>query len=156
MEQKIKVHAENGTQEITVTRTFDLPVELLFKAYTKPELVEQWMGNTVIKLENKPHGSYRFEKKDSNGQVVFSAHGTIHDLKENQLITRTFEMDNAGFPVQLEFLEFGSIDDSKSHLNIKMVFRSVEDRDNMLKLPFAYGLNMAHSQLQTIMEKLKQ
>ncbi|MEK6481912.1 SRPBCC domain-containing protein [Catalinimonas sp. 4WD22] len=154
MEKKTKVNAIDGKQEILITRTFDLPVYLLFKAYTEAELIEQWMGNKVLKLENKPHGCYRFETKDENGNVVFSANGTIHDVIENQSITRTFEMDNAGFPVQLEFLDFESVDESKSNLIIKMVFRSVADRDNMLKLPFAQGINLAHNRLQEIVSKL--
>ena len=50
MEQKTKVHAEEGKQELVITRAFDLPVELLFKAYVEPEIVEQWMGTKVLKL----------------------------------------------------------------------------------------------------------
>lgn len=46
MEQKTKIHAEDGKQELTITRSFDLPVDLLFIAYTDPEIVEQWMGKS--------------------------------------------------------------------------------------------------------------
>jgi hypothetical protein len=53
MEQKTKIHAEDGKQEITITREFDLPLELLFKAYEDPEIVEQWMGTKVLKLKIK-------------------------------------------------------------------------------------------------------
>ena len=41
MERKTKINAEDGTQELVITREFDLPLELLFKAYAEPELVEQ-------------------------------------------------------------------------------------------------------------------
>ena len=64
MEQKTKINAEDGKQEILITRTFDLSVNLLFKAYTEPELIEQWMGNKVLKMENRVHGSYQFETTD--------------------------------------------------------------------------------------------
>ena len=57
MEQKTNVAAEDGKQEIVITREFDLPLELLFKAYEEAEIVEQWMGAKVLKLENKTHGS---------------------------------------------------------------------------------------------------
>ena len=50
MERKTKIHAEDGKQELVITREFDLPLELLFKAYAEPELVEQWMGTKVLKL----------------------------------------------------------------------------------------------------------
>ena len=153
MEQKTKIIADAGVQEILITREFDLPLNLLFKAYTEPELVEQWMGNKVLKMDNKIHGSYQFETKDSHGNVLFRANGTIHKLIENQNITRTFEMENTGFPVQLEFLDFESINAEKSKLNMKIVFKSVADRDNMLKLPFAMGINMAHAKLEKLFSK---
>ncbi len=57
MERKTKINAEDGKQELVITREFDLPLELLFKAYVEPEIVEQWMGTKVLKLENKKHGS---------------------------------------------------------------------------------------------------
>src|SRR6478609_10156062 len=106
MEQKTKIHAEDGKQELLITREFDLPLELLFKAYEEPEIVEQWMGTKVIKLENKKHGSWQFETSDPKGKVVLRINGTIHDFVPNQKIIRTFEMENTPFDVQLEFLQF--------------------------------------------------
>lgn len=155
MEKKTKIKAEAGKQEILITRTFELPVDLLFKAYVEPELVEQWMGNKVLKLENKVHGSYQFETRDEQGKVLFRANGAIHKFVENQSIVRTFEMENTSFPVQLEFLDFESIDTETSRLLMHIIFRSVSDRDNLLKLPFEYGINMAHDQLQKAVSKLK-
>lgn len=155
MEQKTNLIAKDGKQEILITRTFDLPVNLLFKAYTEPELVEQWMGNKVLKLENQAHGSYQFETTDGQGNVLFRANGSIHKVIENENITRTFEMENSGFPVQLEFLDFEPITEDTSKLTMKIVFKSVADRDNMLKLPFAQGINMAHNQLEKVISKLK-
>ncbi|AEI49157.1 SRPBCC family protein [Runella slithyformis] len=70
MERKTKIHAEDGQQDLTVTREFDLPPELLFKAYEDPTLVEQWMGTKVLKPENKKHGSYQFETTDPMGMQI--------------------------------------------------------------------------------------
>ncbi|ABQ05850.1 SRPBCC domain-containing protein [Flavobacterium johnsoniae] len=155
MERKTKISAENGQQEILITREFDLPLELLFKAYVEPEIVEQWMGTKVLKLENKKHGSWQFETKDPNGNVVFSANGVIHDFVPNERIIRTFEMDNANFAPQLEFLEFEKLTDETSKITIQTIYKSVEHRDYQLKLPFAQGLNMAHNRLQEIVNQLK-
>ena len=155
MERKTKVDAEDGKQEITITREFDLPVELLFRAHAEPEIVEQWMGTKVLKFETRKYGSYQFESSDAQGNVVFKANGTIHEFVPNQKITRTFEMENAPFGVQLEFLEFEKLTDSTSRLNMQSVFRSVELRDHLLKMPFAQGINFAHDRLQEIAGKLK-
>jgi uncharacterized protein YndB with AHSA1/START domain len=155
MERKTKVNAEDGRQEIVITREFDLPVELLFKAYEEAEIVEQWMENKVLKLENKKHGGYQFEKADDKGNVVFRANGTIHDFVPNRKIIRTFEMENAPFGVQLEFLEFEKLTDDTSKLNMHIIFRSIASRDQLLQMPFAQGINMAHNRLQNIVSKLK-
>lgn len=155
MERKTKVNVEDGKQEIVITREFDLPLELLFKAYVEPEIVEQWMGTKVLKLENKKHGSYQFETTDTQGNVVFRANGVVHEFIPNRKITRTFEMENTPFAVQLEFLEFEQLTDDTSKLNMHIVFKSVALRDQLLQLPFAQGINMAHNRLQNIVSKLK-
>src|ERR1041384_5408046 len=105
MERKTKVHAEDGKQDLVITREFDLPLELLFKAYEEAEIVEQWMGTKVLKLENKKHGSYQFETTDPRGNK-HRFNGAIHEFSSNRKITRTFEMENTPFGVQLEVLEF--------------------------------------------------
>jgi len=155
MERKTKVNAEEGKQELVITRKFSLSLELLFKAYVEPDLVEQWMGTKVLKLESKKHGSWQFETTDAQGNVVFGANGVIHEFVPNRKITRTFEMENSPFAVQLEFLEFEQLTDDTSKLTMHIVYRSVALRDQMLKLPFAQGLNMAHNRLQDTLNKLK-
>lgn len=160
MEQKTKVNAEEGKQELVITREFDLPVELLFKAFAQPDLVEEWMSNPystakVLKYEGKKHGSYQMESTDANGKVVFRSNGVIHDFIPNQKITRTFEMENAPFGVQLEIYEFQKLTDDTSKLNMHVIYESTALRDQVLKLPFAQGISMAHDRIQEIINKLK-
>ena len=159
MERKTKVAAEEGKQNILITREFELPVELLFQAHTDAGIIEQWMsheyGKTkVIKLESRRHGSWQYETSDAQGNVVMRSNGVIHEFVPNQKITRTFEMADTPFPVQLEFLEFVSLTDDTSKLTMQIVYRSPEFRDQMLQLPFAAGLNMAHNRLQHLLAKI--
>ena len=155
MERKTKINAEDSKQELTITREFDLPLELLFKAHVEPEIVEQWMGTKVLKLESKQHGSWQFETTDGQGKVVFRANGVIHEFSPNRKITQTFEMENAPFGVQLELVEFERLTDETSKVSMHVIYESVAKRDQVLKLPFAYGINMAHNRLQEIASKLK-
>ena len=154
MERKTKVHAEEGRQELLITREFDLPLELLFKAYVEADIVEQWMGTKVLKLENKKHGSYQFETTDPQGNK-YGFNGTIHEFTSSRKITRTFEFENTPFGVQLEVLEFEKLTDDTSRLTMHSIFESVAQRDQMLQLPFVQGINMAHNRLQNIVSKLK-
>jgi uncharacterized protein YndB with AHSA1/START domain len=160
MERKTKITAEDGKQELFITREFDLPVELLFKAHAEPDLLEQWMSNPyatakALKFEGKKHGSYQLESTDAQGKVVFRSNGVIHEFNPNKKITRTFEMENASFGVQLEVYEFEPLTDNTSKLNMHVIYETVALRDQVLKLPFAQGLNMAHNRLQEVLLTLK-
>lgn len=154
MERKTKIHAEDGKQELVITREFDLPLELVFKAYTEPELVEQWMGTKVLQLENKKHGGYQFETTDPMGNK-HRFNGAIHNFIPEQKITRTFEMENTPFDAWLEFLQFEKLTDDTSKLTMHVIYKSVALRDQLLQLPFAQGINMAHNRIQDILTKLK-
>lgn len=155
MEMKTQVHVEEGKQELLITREFDLPLHLLFKAFEEPEIIAQWMGTEVIKLENKKHGSWQFVTTDPMGNK-HGFNGTIHEFIPNQKITRTFEMENADFGPQLEFLEFEALNTATSKLTMHVIYRSVQIRDEILKLPFKQGINMAHNRLEEIVKQLTQ
>lgn len=155
MERKTKINAEDGKQELVITREFDLPLELLFKAYIEPGIVAQWMGTKVLKLESKKQGSYQFETTDAQGNVLFRANGVVHEFVPNRKITRTFEMEHTPFGVQLEFYEFEQLTEDTSKLIMHVIYESVAQRDQVLKLPFAQGINMAHNRIQDIVSKLK-
>lgn len=153
MELKTKVNAEEGRQDLTITRDFDLPVDLLFRAYVEAELVEQWMGNKVLKLDSKRHGSYQFEATDPKGNKHrFS--GTIHDVVPDTKIIRTFEMEGTPFGVQLEVYEFVKVTEHTSRLDMHVIYESVAQRNEVLKMPFKQGINWAHNRLEEVVGKL--
>lgn len=160
MELKTKVHAENGKQDLTITREFDIPVELLFKAHAEAGIIEQVMTNPyttakLLKFEGKKHGSFQVESKDGSGKIVFRANGTYHEFAPNNKITRTFEIEGAPFGVQLEVYQFEKLTDATSKLTMHVIYESGAQRDQVLKMPFAQGLSMAHDRIQEIMKNLK-
>ena len=155
MESKTKIQAEDGRQELVITRDFDLPVELLFKAYTEAGLVEQWMGTKVLKLESKRHGSYQFETTDPKGNK-YAFHGVIHEFVPDRKISRTFEMMNMPFGIQLELYEFAKLTDETSALKTHVIYESTAQRDQVIKSGMTRGINMAHDRLQEAAGKWKQ
>ncbi|HET6256432.1 MAG TPA: SRPBCC domain-containing protein [Puia sp.] len=155
MEQKTKVNAEDGKQEVVITRDFDLPLELLFKAHIDPDIVGQVMGTKVLKLESKKQGAYQFETTDPQGNVLFQANGVIHEFIPERKITRTFEMPNTPFGVQLEIYEFEPLTADTSKLKMHVIYESVAQRDQVLKQGLSWGLNMAHDRIQDIAGKTK-
>ena len=160
MEQKTKISAEDGKQDLVITREFDLPVELLFRAHAEPDIIEQWMSNPyatakVLKFEGKKHGSYQLESTDTQGKVVFRSNGVIHEFSLNKKIIRTFELENAPFGVQLEVYEFEPLTDNSSKLNMHVIYESGALRNQLMQLPFAQGINMAHNRLEEVLKTLK-
>lgn len=154
MEQKTKIHAEEGKQDLWITREFDLPLQLLFRAYAEANIIEQWMGTKVLKLENKKHGCYHFETTDPKGNK-YNFHGAVHEFIPNKRIVRTFEFEGMPMGIQLELLEFEKINDDTSKVTVHTIYESVEKREQQLKMPFAYGLNMAHNRIQELLNQLK-
>ena len=155
MELKTKVTAEDGKHDMLITREFELPLDLLFRAYAEPELVEQWMGSKALKLDNKKHGGYQLEKKDDKGNVVFRANGSFHEFIPNKKITRTFEMENTPAGVQLEFYEFEPLGDDRSKLTMHVIYESVAQRDQVLQWGMRPGVNAAHNRLEEVAKQLK-
>jgi hypothetical protein len=113
------------------------------------------MGTKVLQLESRKYGCWQYETTDEKGNVVFKADGVIHEFIPAQKITRTFEMANTPFGVQLEICEFERLTDDTSRLNMHVIYESVGQRDQVLKLPFTQGINWAHNRLQDVIGKLK-
>ena len=101
---------EPGKQELTMTRVFDAPRELVFKAFTDPKLVSQWFGprqytTTVDKMEARPGGLWRFVQRNQNGDE-FAFHGVHHDVVAPERIVATFEFEGVPGHVLLQTVNF--------------------------------------------------
>ena len=88
---------EPGKQELFIIREFDAPRELVFKAYTDPKIIVQWMGpremkTKIEKSDIKSHGSYRFLNIDKAGNT-YAFNGVIHEIALNERIIQTFEFE---------------------------------------------------------------
>lgn len=147
-EYKTKIDAPEGALDIFITREFEIPIASLYKAYTDPQIIAHWMGTELVEFENKEAGKFHFQTRDNKGNIAFEAKGIIHKIIPLKQLVRTFESLNSPFDVQLEFIEFFELSSSSSKLKIQSIFRSNELRNQMLKLPFQFGLNWAHTNLE--------
>jgi uncharacterized protein YndB with AHSA1/START domain len=132
----LKVVADPGTHEIVVTRTFDAPRELVYKAFTDPDAVPQWWGQraseTIVdRLEARPGGSWRFVQRAEDGNE-YGFHGVYHEATASERIVYTFEFEGMPGHVLLETITFEE-QDGKTHMTDISVFQSVADRDGMLQ-----------------------
>ena len=157
---KTTITAEPGKQELFITREFDAPRELVFKAHTDPNLFAQWIGprglTTDIKtFEPVSGGKWRFTQKDKDGNE-FGFHGVFHEVSPERVI-QTFEFEGlpeSGHAV-LEAMTLEALPNGGTRLTTQSVFRSVSDRDGMVQSGMERGVNEGHERLDEILEKLK-
>jgi len=156
---KTKITAEPGKQEILITREFDVPRELVFKAHTDPKLYVKWLGPreltmTLEKFEPKNGGSWRYIHKEKDGNE-YAFHGVVHEITAPERIIQTFEFE--GLPETghaiLETARFESLPDGRTKVTSQAVFQSVTDRDGMLQSGMESGVNEGYDRLDELLEK---
>ena len=157
---KIAVTAEPGKQEVFITREFDAPRELVYKAHTDPNLYAQWLGPRgyeMILETFEPHsgGRYRYIHKDQNGNE-FAFHGVFHEISEERMI-QTFEFE--GLPesghVTLDTMRLEQLPGNRTRVTIQSLFQSVSDRDGMVRSGMEHGMREGYERLDEVLENLK-
>ncbi len=159
LKNETTIIGEPGKQELYIIREFDAPRELVFKAFTDPDLLVQWIGpkGYVMKIDYydpRSGGSYRYVHTDPNGNA-WGFHGTIHEIKAHERAIQTFEfegMPEAGH-VALETARFEVLADNRTKVTVQSVFQSVADRDGMLQSGMEKGVNQGHDQLDRLLAK---
>lgn len=159
MANKTQITAEPGKQEIFITREFDAPRELVFKAHIDPELYVQWLGPreltmTLEKFEPRSGGTWRYIHKDQAGNR-YAFHGVNHEVLAPERIIGTFEFE--GLPekghVVLGTLKFEALPGNRTRLTSQSVFQSVADRDGMVRSGMERGVNEGYDRLDDLLEK---
>jgi len=149
---------EPGRQDITSTIILDAPRELVFKAYTDPELFARWWGprrykNEIDKFESRPGGSWRVVQVGADG-TRHGFRGVNHDVVAPERICATFEYE--GFPrhVALQTATFEALG-NKTRLVAHIVFESVMDRDGMVASGMQEGADESMERLAELLAELK-
>ena len=157
MKNQTEITAEAGKQELFIAREFEAPRELVFKAFTDPELLVQWLGckDLTMRTERKGRGeAWRDVFTDPNGNE-YGFHGVCHEQLAPERIIRTFEFEGLPEPghVCLETLRFEALPGNRTRATVQSVFQSVDDRDGMLKSGMETGVFEAHDRLDEILAK---
>jgi uncharacterized protein YndB with AHSA1/START domain len=158
---KARITAEPGKQEMFIERDCDAPRELVFKAFTDPDLYAQWIGprgltTTFKNLDVRNGGSWQFTQKDEKG-MMYSFHGVYHEVSPPERIIGTFEYE--GLPesghVSLEVTKFEEMPGNRTKLVSQSIYLSVADRDGMLQSGMEEGMNDSYSRLDELLERMK-
>jgi uncharacterized protein YndB with AHSA1/START domain len=153
---QMKITAEPGIPQIIATREVDAPPELVYRAFTDPDLLVQWLGPRrltmrIDRYDVRDGGSWRYVHMEEDG-TEYGFHGVFHGEPSPQGIVQTFEFEGYPGHVQLDTATFEEVDGATVvHLN--SVFQTVEDRDGMLQSGMETGLNEGFERLDELLAK---
>lgn len=159
MANKTVVTAESGKQELFITREFDAPRELVWKAHTDPEFYVQWVGPhgmtmNIEKWDCREGGSYRYTHERGGHKYAFF--GVNHEVHAPERLIGTFEFD--GLPerghVIMGKTTFEELPNGRSRVVHQSVFFSVADRDGMVQSGMERGVNDGYEKLDAMLESM--
>jgi len=154
-----RIDAPAGVPFIDITREFDAPRDLVFRAYTEPELLAQWLGPrkyemTIDSWEPRDGGRWRYVHGDEEGNV-WGFHGVFHGDQTPDRMVQTFEFEGWPGHVSLETLVFED-HDGRTTIRNHSVYQSVEDRDAMVESGMESGVNDGYAQLDELLARLRE
>jgi len=154
---EMQITAEPGVPQVLTARTFDAPRDLVFRAFTDPELLVQWLGPrqytmTIDRYEVRDGGTYRYVHADDAGNA-FGFHGVFHGEPSPDGFVQTFEFEGAPGHVSMDTLTLEERD-GKTTVHTNSVFQSVEARDAMVQSGMAEGMNEGYDRLEELIAKV--
>ena len=151
------IEAQPGGREIVITTTYDAPRELVWRAYTEPDLIKQWWGpreltTNIEQMDVRPGGIWRFVQKDPDGKE-YAFRGVYHSLMRHELIIQTFEWEGMPGHVSLQVARFDE-KDGRTTVKAIAVFETVEDRDGMIQTGMKRGVDEGAERLSELLSRL--
>jgi uncharacterized protein YndB with AHSA1/START domain len=154
---KTEISAPAGVPFIDVSRDFNAPRDLVYRAYTEPELIKQWLGPAKYEMvierwEARDGGGYRYIHRDEAGNQ-FGFHGVFHSTDIDNMV-QTFEFEGVPGHVALDRLTLEDLGGGRTRARTHSVYQSVEDRDGMVQAGMAEGMNEGFDRLDALLEAM--
>ena len=145
-------------REIVITRMFDAPRELVFKAITDPTLIPRWWGprryETIVdKMEPRVGGTWRFINKDADGNE-FAFNGVYREIVPPERVVQTFEFEPMPGHVSVDTMTLEDVD-GKTKLTSRSLFDSREDRDGMMQSDMESGVRETYDRFEELVEEIQ-
>ena len=149
------IEADPNLPVITIVRDFAAPAERVYRAWTDPELVAQWMGpnGTEMKIdrwEATTGGSYRYTVWQG-GQEVAGFYGSFHEARPGERLVQTFTWEGQPDGVSLDTMTFTDLGDGRSRVTSVSVVDSLEGRDAILSSGMEVGVYEGYAKLDALL-----
>ena len=165
MNSQVGVHrveiTAKGDRELVMTRSFDAARELVFDAFTRPELVRRWLlgpdGWTmpVCEIDLRVGGRYRYvwrkEKGGTESAIEMGMGGVFREIVAPALLVATEKFDDAWYPGEaLSTLELAERA-GRTTVTQTMLYESREARDAVLASPMEEGVEVSYERLERLL-----
>ena len=153
---EFKVTAEPGVPQVLTERDFNAPRDLVYRAFTDPDLLVQWLGPrrytmTIDRYDMRDGGTYRYVHSDEAGNA-FGFHGVFHGDPSPDGMVQTFEFEGAPGHVSMDTITFEDHGDTTT-VRTNSLFQSVEARDAMVESGMADGMSEGYERLAELLDK---
>jgi uncharacterized protein YndB with AHSA1/START domain len=149
----------NGDREIVMTRVFDAPRKLVFDAFTKPELLKQWLlgppgwSMPVCEIDLTIGGRYRYVwRRDTDGTEM-GCGGVYREIVPPERLVHTEQFDNPWYPGESLITTVLDEQRGKTTLTATMLYESRDARDGILKSGMESGVAASYDRLAELLAK---
>jgi uncharacterized protein YndB with AHSA1/START domain len=152
------IDAPEGTPFLDLTRDFDATPAQVFRAYTDPKLVAQWLGPRDLEIDIEEYdarsgGRYRFVHHGGHlGEQRAAFHGVFHTVEPDRLIIQTFEYEGVPDEVKLDILRIQEVD-GRTRVVGRSVFPSMEAREGALNAGMLHGMQESMERLTELLAR---
>jgi uncharacterized protein YndB with AHSA1/START domain len=143
--------------QILITREFGAPRQLVYRAYTTPDLIKRWWSGdrgtvTSIEVDLRPGGTWRYVMVTNAGfEVAF--HGEYHEIIHGERIVSTEVFEGAPDAAAVSTATF-SEHDGRTTLSILVQHATRENRDAHVNSGMEDGLQEALNHLEAVARSL--
>ncbi len=139
---------------IRITREFDAPPAMVFRAHTDPELLARWLGPrdlemTIDTFECRTGGAYRYVHR--RGDEEFGFHGSFHEVRPNEVIVQTFTFEGVPDGVTLDRARFEELPHGRTRLTVTSLVGSFEERAAILASGMDHGVREGYEKLDELL-----
>jgi len=152
----LKVSAR-GEREIEMTRAFDAPRNLVYDAYTNPELVRRWLlgppgwAMPVCDIDLRVGGSFRFVWRNEADGREMGMGGVYREIVANEKVVNTEKFDDPWYPGEAVNTTTFVEQAGRTTLIMTIRYDSRETRDMVLRSPMESGVSASFDRLERIL-----
>ena len=144
--------------QILITREFDAPKDLVYKAYTTPELIKRWWSGdrgavTIADVDLRVGGSWRYVMT-ANGGLEVGFHGSFREIVPNERIVSTDVFEGMPDGEAVETATFTETD-GRTTLTILVQHQNQQHRDAHINSGMEGGMNEAFDRLEQVAQSLR-